>query len=117
MKGFLASIVVIAIATACERRLPPGYDGDPARGRQLAVAYGCPACHVMPGLAPRGLVGPQLDDIGSRSMIAGHFANEPIEMAEWLRHPQRMKPGTAMPDLGVGERDARDIAAFLATLR
>ena len=42
---------------------------------------------------------------------------DPIEMAEWIRHPQQMKPGTAMPDLGVGEREARDIAAFLSTLR
>jgi hypothetical protein len=29
--------------------------------------------------------------------------------------PQRLSPGTAMPDLAVSERDARDISAFLYT--
>ena len=123
MKGCLIAVLSIAaIAVAIEwnwsaETPPPGYGGDPQRGRAMAERYGCPACHVIPGLAPRGEVGPALDDVGTRSIIAGHFPNRPIEMAEWIRHPQEMKPGTLMPDTGVGERDARDIAAFLATLR
>jgi cytochrome c1 len=36
---------------------------------------------------------------------------------QWLREPQAVHPGTAMPDLDVSERDARDIAAYLGTLR
>jgi cytochrome c2 len=43
--------------------------------------------------------------------------NSPENMARWLREPQRYAPLTAMPDLGVTERDARDMAAYLATLR
>jgi cytochrome c1 len=38
-------------------------------------------------------------------------------MARWLRAPQALAPLTAMPNLGMSERDARDIAAFLATLK
>jgi cytochrome c1 len=38
-------------------------------------------------------------------------------MVRWLRFPQQVAPRTAMPNLGVTERDARDIAAYLATLR
>lgn len=34
----------------------------------------------------------------------------------WLREPQRVNPDSAMPDLGVSERDARDMAAYLYTL-
>ena len=63
------------------------------------------------------MVGPTLTGMGSRSYIAGRFPNKPIDMEEWLQHPQKMKPGTAMPHLGVIDRDARDIAAYLATLR
>jgi cytochrome c len=96
---------------------PPGYLGSPQRGLSLLSRYGCPACHLIPDAAPRGMVGPPLADMGGRSYIAGRFPNEPIDMEEWLEHPQKMKPGTAMPDLGVTERDARDIAAYLATLR
>jgi cytochrome c1 len=36
-------------------------------------------------------------------------------MERWIRDPQHVSPGTAMPDLGVGEGDARDITAFLYT--
>jgi cytochrome c1 len=36
-------------------------------------------------------------------------------MQRWIRDPQHVAPGTAMPDLDVGARDARDIAAFLYT--
>jgi hypothetical protein len=31
--------------------------------------------------------------------------------------PQAVEPGTAMPDTGVPERTARDIAQYLYTLR
>jgi cytochrome c len=34
-----------------------------------------------------------------------------------VRDPKAVKPQTAMPDMGVSETDARDIAAYLATLR
>jgi cytochrome c1 len=96
---------------------PPGYLGLPQRGRTLLPYYGCPACHVIPGAAPQGMVGPSLTGMGDRSYIAGRFSNKPIDMEEWLLHPQTMKPGTAMPDLNVTERDARDIASYLATLK
>jgi len=96
---------------------PPGYLGSPQRGEMLVSRYGCAACHVMPGEAPRGLVGPPLSHFGSRSYIAGLFPNQPIDLQQWLQHPQSMKPGTAMPNLGMSERDARDVAAYLATLK
>lgn len=38
-------------------------------------------------------------------------------MVRWLRNPQAVTPRTLMPNLGVTEADARDIAAYLATLR
>jgi cytochrome c1 len=37
-------------------------------------------------------------------------------MMRWLRDPQQVKPGTAMPNLHIRERDVADIAAFLETL-
>jgi cytochrome c1 len=33
----------------------------------------------------------------------------------WIRNPQQVSPGTAMPDLNFGAEDARDITAFLCT--
>lgn len=90
---------------------PPGYAGDPERGRALVASYGCASCHDV------GAVGPPLERVGARSYLAGKFPNVPGVMQQWIRHPQSLEPGTAMPDLGVGARDADDIAAYLATLR
>lgn len=35
---------------------------------------------------------------------------------QWVMNPQAVEPGTAMPDLGVSEPEARHIAAYLYTL-
>lgn len=96
---------------------PTGYLGSPTHGRVLLSRYGCVACHDITSEEPRGMVGPPLTGMANRSYIAGRFPNEPIDMQQWLQHPQSMKPGTSMPDLGVTEHDAHDIAAYLATLR
>jgi cytochrome c len=37
----------------------------------------------------------------------------PDNLVDWLRHTQAIVPGSAMPDLGVTERDAWDMAAYL----
>jgi cytochrome c1 len=62
-------------------------------------------------------VGPPLAGIAGRTLIAGKLANTPDNMVRWLRHTKEVDPMTAMPELGVTEQDARDIAAYLATLR
>lgn len=50
-------------------------------------------------------------------IIAGMLPNTPENMMRWLREPQKINPGTAMPDLGVTERDAADMTAYLFTLK
>jgi cytochrome c1 len=62
-------------------------------------------------------VGPPLDRYGRRVYIVGRLPNTPENLTAWLRTPQRYEPGGAMPNLDVTERDARDIAAYLYTLR
>jgi cytochrome c len=88
------------------------------RGQALIETAGCAACHTVPGVrGARGNVGPPLTRFGDRSTIAGMLPNEPKNLVTWLRHPQQVVPGNAMPDVGLDERDARDIAAYLYTLR
>ena len=52
-----------------------------------------------------------------RAFIAGVSPNTSHNMVRLLREPQRIVPHTAMPALGVTEQDARDIAAYLETLK
>ena len=90
--------------------------GDPSRGEALFIQYGCGSCHALRNVRnATGMVGPPLDGIALRVIIAGHLANTPTNMEHWIRDPQQVSPGTAMPDLNVGEQDARDITAFLYT--
>jgi cytochrome c len=92
--------------------------GDPSRGERAILAIGCGSCHVIPGIpAADGRVGPPLTDVADRTFLAGgRVRNEPEEVVRWIRNPQAIHPGSAMPDLGVTEADARDIAAYLYTL-
>jgi len=90
--------------------------GDPAAGQAKFIGYGCGSCHSLKNVRHAvGMVGPRLDGVALRAMIAGKLANNPGNLQHWIRDPQAVSPGTAMPDLDVGERDARDIAAFLYT--
>jgi cytochrome c2 len=90
--------------------------GDPARGEAMFIQYGCGSCHTISGVrTATGMVGPPLNGIALRVIIGGHLANKPDNMERWIRDPQHVAPGTAMPDLHVGEADARDITAFLYT--
>ena len=92
--------------------------GDPARGQEIIRLYGCEACHSIPGVAgASGQTGPPLDGIASRAVLAGRLPNTPENLMRWIREPQSVQPGTSMPELGVSERDVRDIAAYLYTLR
>lgn len=92
--------------------------GDIERGRVAIRQYACQTCHFIPGVTGADkLVGPPLSGIASRKYLAGVLTNTPEHMVEWIRHPQRIDPLSAMPELGVSERDARDIAAYLYTLR
>jgi len=91
---------------------------DAERGRRALNQYACATCHAIPGAAgPNAPVGPPLAGIGARGFIAGILPNTPQNMVRWLRAPQEVSSLTAMPDLGVTERDAADIAAYLTTLK
>lgn len=127
-QGSKFSLVLFAFAFAtlalagCERPEVPAHQrvegGDPDEGRKLVTRYGCPACHTIPGIrGARGTVGPPLIDFGLRVFIAGKLPNRPDNLLLWLQDPPGVEPGTAMPNLGISEAEARHIAAYLYILR
>jgi cytochrome c len=92
--------------------------GDPQRGWQATQDYGCHSCHRIPGVpSANSYVGPPLTAWADRQYIAGKLPNEPEFLVQWIRFPQAIEPGTAMPNMGVTEEDAEDIAAYLYTLQ
>jgi cytochrome c len=118
----LAMVVGAAALVACGMNLGDGAvsvpGGDPERGAELISSFGCGSCHTIPGIeGAEAVVGPPLTDMGRREYIVGNLPNEPNNMIRWLVDPQAVEPGTAMPNLGLSEREARHMAAYLYTLR
>jgi cytochrome c1 len=114
-------IAALALA-ACGDTGPPQLarvaNGDAERGHAAVLRYDCGACHTIPGVrGARGVVAPPLTAFALRAFIAGEFPNTPENLVSWVQNPPALEPRTAMPALGVGPQDARDIAAFLYQLR
>jgi cytochrome c oxidase subunit 2 len=86
-----------------------------AAGEKLFQAKGCVACHSLQAVnAPKGMVGPNLANVGARSYIAaGTLKNTDENLARWIRNPQAIKKGVLMPNLGLTETDAQALVAFL----
>lgn len=95
----------------------PRMAGNPEAGKALLQSYGCGSCHVIPGIrTARGLVGPPLLYYSRRTIIAGELPNTPDNLVRWIEDPTAIEPATAMPNLGVPEDKAHDMAAYLYTL-
>jgi cytochrome c2 len=106
---------------ACDEAEPPPHlviaGADAARGKALIRSHGCGACHVIPGVEGAvSWVGPPLTAWSQRGILAGRLPNAPPQLVAWLRDPQAISPGSAMPDTGLDEAGARDVAAYLYTL-
>ena len=113
-----AALIAFAVALGGCGEAPfaaPG--GDPENGKLLLRQFGCGGCHEIPGVADaKGRVGPPLAGVATRIYLAGVLPSTPANMAAFIRDPRRFAPRTVMPDLGVSEAHARDMAAYLATL-
>lgn len=113
----LAFAPLIALTAACkpppdERQFVPG--GDAVQGKAAIERAGCGSCHTIPGIAwPKGKVGPELDGLAGRALIAGQLPNRPDLLAQYIRNAPSMVPGSAMPAMPVSRAEARDIAAYL----
>jgi cytochrome c oxidase subunit 2 len=78
----------------------------------------CAACHAVRGTAAGGILGPDLSHIAQRLRLpAGIYANTPQTLAEWVSHPQAIKPGALMPDPQLDSRQLHNVVAFLETLQ
>ena len=75
------------------------------------------ACHAIQGVS-FGVLGPNLDHIGSRSRIGGGILDNTAEnLAAWLRDPAALKPGSLMPTIGLTEDEIDALVAYLQSLR
>ena len=113
----MAMLIMLAGVGACSKTPPssePLTGGNPRVGRQLIARYGCAACHEIKGIAHAdSKVGPSLTEMRSQSYVAGVLPNSAANLVKWIQHPRAIDPKTAMPELGVSEVEARNMAAYL----
>lgn len=92
--------------------------GDPRAGRTAIERHGCGACHQIPGLPlTQGRVGPSLDKVAVRAFVGGELANTPSALTALVARPEHVQPQGGMPNMPLTDTEARDITAYLYTLR
>jgi cytochrome c len=99
-----------------DSRVVPG--ADAGRGGRTIRAYGCGACHYVPGVpGANGRVAPNLTGFARQQYLAGGVVpNTPERLVAWIENPPALKPDTAMPAVGLSRAEAADVAAYLYSL-
>ena len=116
--ALLAVLAVVAAVSYTGRsasaRIPAMPGADAGRGARLISSFGCGSCHLIDGIAGADAhVGPPLTNLARRRVIAGKLPNTPEDLARWIAHPQQIDRGDVMPDLGLSDQQASDIALYL----
>jgi len=126
--GMLIAIVIAAVGTYIyqqfrqdieqEQAAVAATGGDPALGRRYLAQFGCGGCHSTPGVeAATGQVGPELGGMARRVYIAGVLTNTTDNLIRFIVDPKSVDDKTAMPKTGITAEQARDVAAYLYSLR
>jgi cytochrome c len=111
----VVGVLVMCLSTTRQEQIALALTGgDASRAPPLLRRYGCAGCHNIPGIpGADGLVGPPLGDLRQRVFIAGKLPNTADNLVKWIVAPTSIHPASAMPNTGVSESEARDIAAYL----
>jgi cytochrome c oxidase subunit 2 len=87
-------------------------------GLQVFTRDGCASCHTLRGTPARGDIGPDLTHVATRNTLAAlTIANNPTQLAQWIRNPQKFKPGNKMPGLPLSPSDVQQLTSFLRSLK
>jgi cytochrome c oxidase subunit 2 len=87
-------------------------------GRDVFLSEACSGCHQIRGTSAKGLIGPDLTHLASRTTIgSGTLPNTREALAEWIRDPQHSKPGNKMPALRLSQSDLQAVVAYLESLK
>ena len=94
---------------------PAAATSDP--GQQIFIDN-CGSCHAVRGTAAAGGHAPDLTHLMSRRQLgAGTLDNTPANLALWIAHPQKVKPGVNMADTVLPPADLVRLETYLGTLK
>jgi len=84
-----------------------------AQGQEI-FNKSCLGCHAIAGKG--GKMGPNLTNFADRERVAGILAHTPENIAEWLKDPQKVKPGNNMPNLNLDDAQVKALVDYMSTL-
>ncbi|GKV67681.1 cytochrome c oxidase subunit 2 [Sporosarcina sp. NCCP-2716] len=78
----------------------------------------CIGCHATSGAGEGGSQGPNLAAFGDRNRVAGFLKHDEKELKEWIKNPQKLKPGNTMPSFEnqLSDQELDDLADYLLGL-
>ena len=94
----------------------------------MSSKAGCGGCHMINGSKKaKGKIGPNLTHFGSRQhMAAGILENNQVNLRNWIRNPDMIKPGNIMsgqaavymdPNKSLTESEVIALASYLQSLK
>lgn len=92
-----------------------------ARGKRMVIEKGCLGCHKYRGRG--GKLGPDITYVGDKTVHGFDFKHVAGErtVENWLfahfKSPAAIVPRTLMPDLNLSDQEARDLAAYMISLK
>jgi cytochrome c oxidase subunit II len=92
---------------------------DPAarKGKDLFLSLSCVNCHRVRGTPAKGTYAPDLTHMMSRQTLAsGTLKNDEATLRQWLRDPQKVRPGCLMPAFQLSDRELGLVVQYLRTL-
>ena len=95
---------------------PAGTPASP-ENQQAFLRSACIGCHTIRGTPAMGPLGPDLSHLMSRQTIAA--TEVPLTAAslrDWIKDPQRLKPGNKMPTIPLSDAQLDAMVAYLTTL-
>ena len=95
----------------------PAAAAESADDLRAFLRSGCMACHTVTGTPALGRLGPDLTHLMSRQTIAAtEVALNAGSLRDWIKDPQRLKPGNKMPTIPVNDAQLDRMMAYLARL-
>jgi cytochrome c oxidase subunit 2 len=83
-------------------------------GKTLFLTQTCASCHAVGGTGAVANAAPDLTHLRSRRLLgSGVIANTPANLADWLRDPERVKPGCKMPNFNLSKDQVDQLVAYL----
>jgi len=105
------------LANMARPAFPPATVAQRA-GKQVFLTNACASCHTLRGTPARGVIGPDLTHMATRSTLAAlTIPNQTNDLSQWLRDPQHVKPGNRMPGLNLSPAEFAELTAYLQGLR